>query len=79
MTLSVKGAGDPVSNQISINAVSQVPGEGGWTVVGSEYQKVTENIFWADNNDNAHKRPTWSETLGGSDGISPKLYYTLKK
>ena len=60
---------------------SQYPGAGGWDVEPSEYEVVTQKVFWADNNNYDGLRPNWIETIGEEPGnnntLAPTLTFTL--
>ena len=59
---------------------SQYPGAGGWDVEPSEYEVVTQKVFWADNNNYDGLRPNWIETIGepgDNDTLAPTLTFTL--
>ena len=79
ITLTVSAADEETpatdSASVFVTAGEDFPGLGDWPVVPTGYESVTQPFFWADNN-NA-ERPTWSSTLGGADGMTPKLYFTL--
>ena len=81
VTLTVQGeGGEPASDSasVTVTAGEDVPGQGGWTVAPTQYETVSQRVFWADNNDEAGGRPEWSKTLGDTEsGMTPRLYYTL--
>ena len=59
---------------------SQYPGAGGWDVEPSEYEVVTQKVFWADNNNYDGLRPNWIETIGepgNNNTLAPTLTFTL--
>lgn len=89
ITLTVREVSDDepttVSASATVTAGESFPGQGGWDLVVTQKGNVTQQIYWADNNNEAGSRPTWSTTLGvteddeGYEYITPKLYYTLIK
>ena len=83
------GSGDGTSNPdftassftVYADLDSQYPGAGGWDVEPSEYEVVTQKVFWADNNNYDGLRPNWIETIGEEPGnnntLAPTLTFTL--
>ena len=82
------GSGDGTSNPdftassftVYADLDSQYPGAGGWDVEPSEYEVVTQKVFWADNNNYDGLRPNWIETIGepgDNDTLAPTLTFTL--
>lgn len=76
LTVSAVDGGETASASVTVTAGANFPGQGGWTVVPTNYELVTQPVFWADNN--SEERPKWSDTLGETEnGMTPKLYFTL--
>lgn len=81
ITLTVSAENDADTSRsafVTVTAGANFPGHDDWNVVVSDYESVTQQIYWADNND-VSGRPNWSRTLGDtSEGtMTPKLYFTL--
>lgn len=82
ITLTVSAENDADTSgfaSVTVTAGENFPGHDDWNVVVSDYESVTQQIYWADNND-VDSRPHWSPKLGDTgDGtlMTPKLYFTL--
>lgn len=82
ITLTVSAENDADTSRsafVTVTAGANFPGHDDWNVVVSDYESVTQQIYWADNND-VDSRPHWSPKLGDTgDGtlMTPKLYFTL--
>lgn len=81
ITLTVSAEDDADTSDsafVTVTAGANFPGHDDWNVVVSDYESVTQQTYWADNN-NVNDRPDWSSKLGDtSEGtMTPKLYFTL--